>query len=362
VARRALTVHPAWGVGALPERFPERHGDRSSWFASRARSNSSHSGSSRVRSSRRGGRRSSSCSASRSSSGAGVDDPQPERGEFDDLHPVYAPGYDVLSDTTLREQLESRGVRRLVLRGGRTNHHVASTARSALTRGYEVVVAADTMLAGSTRTRDSVCPLPQDSHALTLATLDRLGATVTSVHGVVTGSYEPLISEYPTALYTDAVGEADFVETPPRSTPSLHPTATALVVVNVREECPAPEFGYRSNNQAELQVERLVDAWRTRDRPILHTIHPPHFLPDDPVLRGSTVRPMSDESIIEAATADAFVRTELDDVLPVAWYRTTRARRTAALGGGRRHCANRARAQLRCAYDRGRDRWIRLPR
>lgn len=246
---------------------------------------------------------------------AGFDDLQPEGDEFDDVHPFHAHGYDVLSDTALVEQLESRGVRRLVLCGGRTNHEVASTARSALTRGYEVVVVADTMLAGRTRTRDGVCPPPQDVHALTLATLDRLGATVTSVRGVVTGSYEPLVSEYLTALYTDAVGEADFVQVSPLPTPSLHPTAAALVVVNVREQYPAAEFGDRNNDQAELQVERLVDAWRARDRLVLHTAHPPRFLPDDPVLQGSTVRPTTDEPTVEAATADAFARTELDDVL-----------------------------------------------
>jgi hypothetical protein len=39
------------------------------------------------------------------------------------------------------------------------------------------------------------------------------------------------------------------------------------------------------------------------------------LLPDDTVLQGSPVRPTSDESVIEAVTADAFERTELDDIL-----------------------------------------------
>jgi nicotinamidase-related amidase len=178
-----------------------------------------------------------------------------------------------------------------------------------------VVVVADTMTAGRTETREGICPPPQDVHALTLATLEQIGATVTSVRGVITGSYEPLVSEYLAALYTDAVGEADFVEARPLPTPSLHPTAAALVVVNVREEYPAPEYGYRNNNDAERHVERLVDAWRARDRPVVHTIHPPAVLPDDAVLQGSAVRPTSAEPVIEAVNADAFVRTELDDIL-----------------------------------------------
>jgi nicotinamidase-related amidase len=233
-----------------------------------------------------------------------------------DLGPLasHAPdprGYDVLRDEEVHRELEGRRVRRLVLSGGHTNHEVASTARTALDGGYDVVVVAETTRPGETRTREGTCSPPQDVQGITLATLERLGATVTSVEGLLSGSNESVVPQYVTELYGDSVGEVDFVQCDPLPSPSLRRSA-ALVVVNVREEYPAPEFGDRSHNDAEALIERLVVAWREDGRAVVHTRHPSPLLDGcPPVLQGSTVTPHAGEFVVEAATPDAFFHTDL---------------------------------------------------
>jgi nicotinamidase-related amidase len=170
---------------------------------------------------------------------------------------------------------------------------------------------AETTRPGETRTRDGTCSPPQDVQGITLATLEGLGATVTSVEGLLSGSNEPVVPRYIAELYSDTVGEVDFVQCDPLPSPSLRRSA-ALVVVNVRDEYPAPEFGDRSHNDAEELIERLVAAWRRDGRTVVHTRHPSLLLDGDPpVLQGSTVTPHAGEIIVEAATPDAFFETDL---------------------------------------------------
>ncbi|AUV82786.1 hypothetical protein C2R22_15005 [Salinigranum rubrum] len=254
---------------------------------------------------------------------AGVDGGQVSSHRAGDTRPLASRPpdghrFDALRDDHVRRELESRRIRRLVLCGGHTNHEVASTARTALDQGYEVVVVAETTRPGTTRTRDGTCSPPQDVQAITLATLERLGATVTSAAALLSGSNESVVPQHVAALYTDSVGEADFVHCDPLPSPCLCRRA-ALVVVNVREEYPAPEFGDRSHNNAEELIERLVAAWRAADRTVVHTRHPSALLDRDGSIRqGSAVVPRRGEFVVEAATQNAFFDTDLGDRLDAA--------------------------------------------
>jgi nicotinamidase-related amidase len=82
------------------------------------------------------------------------------------IHPRVAPSTgetvvrkraaDSFYETTLREELERRGVRGLVVAGCRTQYCVDTTCRAAVSLGYDVTLAAD-----AHTTADGVLPAPQ---------------------------------------------------------------------------------------------------------------------------------------------------------------------------------------------------------
>jgi nicotinamidase-related amidase len=90
---------------------------------------------------------------------------------------VFKTACDAFLRTNLQDQLQERRVDRLVVCGLQTEYCVDSTVRSALARGYEVVVASD---AHST-TDNGVLTATQivTHHNLTIANLDNFGPPVT---------------------------------------------------------------------------------------------------------------------------------------------------------------------------------------
>jgi len=76
-------------------------------------------------------------------------------------------GKDVFADTDLEEVLRDLGVRTIVLTGLLTAHGVASTATSALGRGFDVVVVAP-----------ACADVTPDTHARALVGLAEVGITV----------------------------------------------------------------------------------------------------------------------------------------------------------------------------------------
>jgi nicotinamidase-related amidase len=99
------------------------------------------------------------------------------------------------------------------------------------------------------------------------------------------------------------------------------PLSTGLIVIDLQKAIDHPSWGRRNNPQAEKNIGRLLSAWRSTRRPVIHVQH----LSREP---GSTYRsgqegcefkevavPKSGECVITKHTNSAFIGTELDVVL-----------------------------------------------
>ena len=51
------------------------------------------------------------------------------------------------------------------------------------------------------------------------------------------------------------------------------PQSAALLVVDVQQGLAHPGSGERNNPQAELNIARLLAAWRSSGRPVRHVVH-----------------------------------------------------------------------------------------
>lgn len=93
---------------------------------------------------------------------------------------------------------------------------------------------------------------------------------------------------------------------------------TALIVVDFQVGVDDPRFGPRSTPEAEANVARLLAAWRTQGRPIVHVQHM-SVEPDSPLrpgLPGNAIkpeaRPLPGEPLFQKSTSSAFVGTALE--------------------------------------------------
>lgn len=95
----------------------------------------------------------------------------------------------------------------------------------------------------------------------------------------------------------------------------------ALIVIDVQKGIDHPSWGRRNNPEAEANIARLLDAWRSAGRPIFHVRH----LSREP---GSTYRPgqegsefkefvapLPGERVITKHTNSAFIGTDLEALL-----------------------------------------------
>lgn len=105
------------------------------------------------------------------------------------------------------------------------------------------------------------------------------------------------------------------------STTQSVPQGAALLVIDVQQGFDRPAWGRRNNPGAEANVERLLAAWRTAGRPVLHARHlstspdsPLH--PDDP---GCAIKPEAapreGEPVFEKRVNSAFIGTRLEEHL-----------------------------------------------
>jgi nicotinamidase-related amidase len=74
------------------------------------------------------------------------------------------------------------------------------------------------------------------------------------------------------------------------------PQSTALIVIDVQQAFLDPLWGERNNPEAELNIARLLAAWRNSGRPIRHVVH-------DSVESNSLLRPDSPGNAIQFLAA-----------------------------------------------------------
>ena len=96
--------------------------------------------------------------------------------------------------------------------------------------------------------------------------------------------------------------------------------ATALLVVDAQQAVHAEEYweGGRNNPQAELNIRRLLDAWRNSGRERIFVVHdsiePESLfklsLPTGKIIE--EVAPIEGELVIEKSTNSAFIGTDLE--------------------------------------------------
>ncbi|SDO50087.1 cysteine hydrolase family protein [Phyllobacterium sp. OV277] len=95
----------------------------------------------------------------------------------------------------------------------------------------------------------------------------------------------------------------------------------ALLVIDVQHAIDDPKWGRRGQPEAEQHIARLLGAWRERRLPIVHIKHDSTD-PQSPYRPGtegnefkSEVAPQVGEPVVDKRTNNAFIGTDLMDVL-----------------------------------------------
>ncbi len=96
---------------------------------------------------------------------------------------------------------------------------------------------------------------------------------------------------------------------------------TALLIVDVQKAMDHPKWGNRNNPDAEKVMEKLLTFWRANSWPVVH-IQDNSPDPLSPYYKGQPlhdfkpeVTPLENELVVEKATGNAFVETDLVDAL-----------------------------------------------
>lgn len=105
------------------------------------------------------------------------------------------------------------------------------------------------------------------------------------------------------------------------SSGDLLPANAALVIVDLQKAFDDPRFGRRNNPEAEANTGRLLAAWRTTGRPVIHVQHLSRE-PDSPYRPGQPgcdfkdeARPQAGELVVQKSTNNAFIDTGLGPYL-----------------------------------------------
>lgn len=96
------------------------------------------------------------------------------------------------------------------------------------------------------------------------------------------------------------------------------PHNAALLIIDVQKGLDDPVWGHRNNPEAELNIARLLQAWRQTGRPIFHIQHLSQNAnsPLRPDLPGNDIKdivyPQDSEPIIRKKVNSAFIGTDLE--------------------------------------------------
>ncbi len=103
---------------------------------------------------------------------------------------------------------------------------------------------------------------------------------------------------------------------------------TALVIIDVQKGFDAPKWGRRNNPQAEVNIGRLLAAWRLTNRPVIHVQHMSSN-PKSPLRPGQAgnefkdaVKPLAGEPVIRKCVNSSFIGTDLEKKLKRAKIKT----------------------------------------
>ena len=144
----------------------------------------------------------------------------------------------------------------------------------------------------------------------------------------------------------------------------------ALLIIDVQEGLDEPRLGARNNPEAESNMARLLEEWRSRGRPIFHVQHM-STEPDSPLrpeLPGKAIKrevaPIGSEPVIQKRVNSAFIGTDLQERLEAAGVNSliivglttdhcvsSTARMAADLGFGATVVADATAAHERFSYD-----------
>ena len=97
----------------------------------------------------------------------------------------------------------------------------------------------------------------------------------------------------------------------------------ALIIIDMQKGMSSPVLGRRNNPDAELNVRRLLDAWRHTQRPVIHIRHISRapgsvFWPGQAGCEFQVaLTPLELEHVVEKNVPDAFANTGLE-----RWLRT----------------------------------------
>jgi len=99
------------------------------------------------------------------------------------------------------------------------------------------------------------------------------------------------------------------------------PTLTsnaALLIIDMQQGMNQPKLGRRNNPDAEVQMQRLLNAWRQSNRPVVHIRHMSRapdsvFWPGQPGCEFQpALQPLAHEHVVEKNVPDAFTATGLE--------------------------------------------------
>lgn len=99
------------------------------------------------------------------------------------------------------------------------------------------------------------------------------------------------------------------------------PPNAALMIIDVQKAIDHPSWGRRNNPHAEENMGRLLAAWRSSGRPVVHVRHLARH-PKSTYRPGqegcefkAVVQPLAGETVITKHTHSAFIGTDLERVL-----------------------------------------------
>jgi nicotinamidase-related amidase len=99
------------------------------------------------------------------------------------------------------------------------------------------------------------------------------------------------------------------------------PANAALLIIDLQQAIDHPSWGRRNNPEAEQNIGRLLQRWRSSGRPVFHVRHvstepDSTYRPNQPCCEfKAIVRPLPGEAVIEKSVNCAFIGTELENTL-----------------------------------------------